>query len=119
MKTIEAKDWDGKRAAWLWEETGDGSLAPVRYIRSDWWIVTGTGVCQNSWCCHPGTTLYVGTPEEAKGQEQVLRDNLKERRARWARERRATYESRTTFREEECGGVFDGSRVISDADPGL
>lgn len=25
----------------------------------------------------------------------------------------------TTFREEECGGAFDGTRVISDADPGL
>lgn len=23
------------------------------------------------------------------------------------------------FREEECGGVFDGNKVISDADPGL
>ena len=23
------------------------------------------------------------------------------------------------FREEECGGVFDGNQVISDADPGL
>jgi len=23
------------------------------------------------------------------------------------------------FREESCGGVFDGNRVISDADPGL
>ena len=23
------------------------------------------------------------------------------------------------FRETDCGGVFDGSRVISDADPGL
>ncbi len=24
-----------------------------------------------------------------------------------------------TFHEEDCGGVFDGTRVISDADPGL
>lgn len=23
------------------------------------------------------------------------------------------------FREEDCGGVFDGNQVISDADPGL
>jgi hypothetical protein len=29
------------------------------------------------------------------------------------------YESRLTFREEECGGVFDGFSVSSDADSGL
>ena len=39
--------------------------------------------------------------------------------AAMAAERRADDEMARAFREEECGGVFDGFRVTSDADPGL
>lgn len=83
MQTTTADKWDRVRAAWLWTECGDGNLLPVRDIDADWWIRTGVGMGGASWCCHAGTTLYVGTPEEAKGQERVLQDDLRERRRRW------------------------------------
>lgn len=83
MQTTTADKWDRVRAAWLWTECGEGHLLPVRHINADWWIATGSGLCGMSWCCHAGTTIYIGTPEEAKGQERVLRDDLAARRARW------------------------------------
>lgn len=86
MQTTTAGEWNKNptRAAWLWVETGEGQLLPVRHIRADWWIVTGTGWATNSWCCHPGTRLYIGTPEEAKGQESVLQSDLAKRREQWS-----------------------------------
>ena len=86
MKTMTAKEWNDNpnRAAWLWVEIGEGELVPVRYIRADWWIVTGRGWATLSYCCHPGTKLYIGTEEEAKGEQNVLRDALARRRAEWS-----------------------------------
>lgn len=92
MEHTTIRNWDRTRAAWLWVETGNGQLLPVRSIGTDLWVRTGTGLGGMSWCCHADTRLWIGTPEEAKGQERVLQDDFAARRARWAAEERASLE---------------------------
>jgi hypothetical protein len=83
MRTTTTREWNGTEQAWLWVETGEGQLLPVAYIRADCWVVTGRGMFTNSWCCHWGSTLYLGTAEEAKAHEAVLQADLAARRVQW------------------------------------
>lgn len=93
MKTCTIKEWNGTDQAWLWVETGDGQLLPIKSVRADCWIVTGTGWCTSSWCCHWGTIVYLGHAEDAKVEEKLLQEKLRERRIRWAERERATLAS--------------------------
>lgn len=112
MKTIEARNWNAKDEAYLWVETGTGQLLRVSSINAEMWIRAGT----MSWCCHGGTTLYLGTAAEAAEQERLLRADLAARRERW--NRRA--EQNAAGREPDYGGVLGAdNQVHSDADPGL
>lgn len=79
-KIITADKWLPGCLAYLWEETGEGSLRRVTAIRADGWIVTG--LC--SWCCCPDTTLWLCSSEEARETlERLLRADLADRRANW------------------------------------
>jgi hypothetical protein len=87
MQEITAKQWvnrtpailaamEGKNA-YLWEETGNGSLRPVTGISRDWWIYAGG--C--SWCCTPDTTLYLFDSEEERRRiEEQMKRRLVNRR---------------------------------------
>lgn len=68
--------------AWIWAECGEGELLKVTSIRADWWIVTG----YSSWCCTPGTTLYLfdSTDERATMMREMQRQ-LVRRRESWKR----------------------------------
>lgn len=77
MRIIEARKWTPETYAFLWEETGHGSLRQVTSIRADWWIVTG----QCSWCCSPDTLLFVpNDAAELKELEGQMQERLKKRR---------------------------------------
>lgn len=92
-KTITAKEWNTSVQAYLWTDAGHGRLLPVRYIRPDWWIVTGLQHCTNSWCCHPGTILYIPEDREALDlTESILQQRLSNRRQEWAEMERKTWE---------------------------
>lgn len=82
MQTIQADQFKPGMLAYIWEETGNGSLRRVDYIRQDWWIVTG----HCSWCCCPDTTLYVfDSAAERKQIEASLRHRLEVRRIEWSK----------------------------------
>ena len=82
MNIIAAKDFKPGSMAFLWEETGDGSLRKVSYIRSDWWIVTG----HCSWCCTPDTYLYeFDNDADMIDAQKRFRAELAERRANWSK----------------------------------
>ena len=84
MQTIQVKDFRPGMDAYLWEETGNGSLRKVDYIRwpeTDPWAVTGN--C--SWCVCGCDTLYVfDYPGERQMVEGELRRRLQLRLGRCA-----------------------------------
>lgn len=62
---IPAADFGTDRApkgqAYLYVEAGGPQMLPVRYIRQDWWVVTGpegSEIGRLSWACTPQTPLY-------------------------------------------------------------
>ncbi len=75
-------------------------------------------------CTKCGRAYEAGSEEQANEPERFCFDCRKPDRnpseIAQARERgRKLGYDIPRFREEECGGAFDGNRVISDADPGL
>lgn len=89
MKTIIAEKWMPGDLAYLWEETGNGSLRIVTYVGHDWWIRTG-GTCGASWCCCPDTTLYVfDTHDEFERINREMQRQLANRRETWHKEDQA------------------------------
>jgi hypothetical protein len=77
MQAVELRDWNSRLAAYLWEETGNGSLDLIESVRSDWWVRAGG--C--SWCCTPETLVYLFADKQSKDFfEKEMQHKLKERR---------------------------------------
>jgi hypothetical protein len=59
------------------------------------------------------------TPDTFNLRGEALAPQTTDEAAEQARRRRAAAQATPTFDEADCGGVFDGFTVTSDADPGL
>jgi hypothetical protein len=59
------------------------------------------------------------TPDTFNLRGEALAPEPTDQAAELARKRRAAVQATPTFDEADCGGVFDGFTVTSDADPGL
>lgn len=73
----------GLENLWLWAEVGAGHFYRVSYIRSDGWVVCGSGLDQTSWC---GTDSLYRFPAEKRAEvEETFRAVLKAKREVWGR----------------------------------
>ncbi len=59
------------------------------------------------------------TPDTFNLRGEALAPETTDEAAELARKRHAAEQATPTFDEADCGGVFDGFTVTSDADPGL
>ena len=81
MRTLALKDFreDGPDA-YLWEETGRGSLARIKYVTADCWAKTE----YMSWCCCWDTPIYIfDSKQELDKIERDMRGQLTDRRFAW------------------------------------
>lgn len=82
MRSILVKDFKHETEAYLWEESGDGSLDRMEFVDKNWWEhVRLSNGNPRSFCGTPNDILFIfDTPKERLEYETVLKKQLAERR---------------------------------------
>lgn len=78
MRRIDLRDWDRHSEAYVWVETGDGSLERIAFRMASWWLRTTDG---RSWCSCPTDSVYLfDSAAERDATETEMRARLRGRR---------------------------------------